>query len=79
MSDKNKADDPDAINARVARESETLLASSMRRAADHLGGADAPADDPIEKWGRRIGRTLGVIVAIYLAVQLYLLLSGQRG
>ena len=72
-------DDPDAINQRVARESETLLGSSMRRAAGHLSGVDAPADDPIEKWGRRIGRTLGVIVAIYLAFQLYLLLSGPRG
>lgn len=77
MTDKNN--DPDAINARAARESETLLSSSMKRAADHLGGADAPADDGIEKWGRRIGRTLGVIVAIYLAFQLYMLLSGQRG
>jgi hypothetical protein len=51
----------------------------MKRTADHLAGADAPPDDPIEKWGRRVGRTLGVIVAIYLAFQLYLLMSGQRG
>lgn len=71
-------DDPNAINARAARESETLLSSSMKRAADHLGAADAPEGDPIEKWGRRIGRTLGVIVAIYLAFQLYLLLQGTR-
>lgn len=72
-------DTPDEINKRVARESETLLSSSMKRAADHLGGVDAPPDDPIEKWGRRIGRSLGIIVAIYLAFQLYLLLSGSRG
>ena len=77
MTEKNN--DPESINARAARESETLLSSSMKRAADHLAGEDAPPNDPIEKWGRRIGRTLGVIVAIYLAVQLYLLLSGQRG
>jgi len=72
-------DDPNAINQRAARESETFLGSSMQRAADHLSGADAPENDPVEKWGRRIGRTLGVIVAIYLAFQLYLLLSGPRG
>ena len=72
-------DDPNAINLRAARESETFLGSSMQRAADHLSGADAPENDPVEKWGRRIGRTLGVIVAIYLAFQLYLLLSGTRG
>lgn len=74
-----KQETPDEINKRAARESETLLSSSMKRAADHLTGEDAPPDDPIEKWGRRVGRTLGVIVAIYLAFQLYLLLSGQRG
>lgn len=70
---------PEDINKRAARESETLLSSSMKRAADHFSGGDAPPDDAIEIWGRRIGRTLGVIVAIYLAFQLYLLLSGQRG
>jgi hypothetical protein len=74
-----KRDTPEDINKRAARDSETLLSSSMKRTADHLAGADAPPDDPIEKWGRRVGRTLGVIVAIYLAFQLYLLLSGQRG
>ena len=71
-------DNPDEINRRVARESETLLSSSMKRASDHLRGEDAPPDDAIEKWGRRIGRSLGVVVAIYLAFQLYLLLSGSR-
>lgn len=70
---------PEDIQKRATRESETFLGSSMQRAADHLSGADAPENDPIEKWGRRIGRTLGVIVAIYLAFQLYVLLSGTRG
>ena len=86
MTDKRNdpGNDPDrseanAINARAARESETLLSSSMKRAADHLAAHDAPENDAIEKWGRRIGRTLGVIVAIYLAFQLYVLLTGTRG
>lgn len=60
----------------VARDSETIGASSTRRAAnrarDHFAGADADADDRIEIWGRRIGRFLSLLffiaLVIYLAV-----------
>jgi hypothetical protein len=69
---------------RVKRDSETLGSSSLtrmsRRMTDHLSGRDAigAADngdtDPIELWGRRIGRSLsivGFVVLVYwLAVQL---------
>lgn len=61
---------------RVARESETLGGSTLARAAkrvgDHFSGADAigeaddGATDPIEVWGRRIGRALSVILFIVL-------------
>lgn len=71
----------------VARDSETIGSSSVhrmsRRMADHFGGRDAIGEaegggtDPIELWGRRIGRTLSVIgfvvLAYWLAVQLRLL------
>lgn len=66
---------------RVARESGPLGGSETARAArealDHLAGRDAPADDPVEVWGRRIGRILGVIVAIYLLGQLFLHFAGR--
>ena len=51
---------------RVKRDSETLLGSSMGRAAQHFSGADAPEGDRIELWGRRIGRTLSLLGVIVL-------------
>jgi hypothetical protein len=61
---------------RVARDSDTILGSSLgrvgRRVGDHFAAKDAFAKgsaDPIEIWGRRIGRALsllGVIVLAYL-------------
>jgi len=69
---------------RVKRDSETVGASSVgrvgRRLTDHFGARDAVGDaenggtDPIELWGRRIGRTLSVLgliaLLVWLAVQL---------
>jgi len=83
-----KPEDPHEKAAREARrdlerlneQSEVVGTSSMARSAraslgragDHLSGADAPADDPIEVWGTRIGRGLGLIffigLLIYMAV-----------
>ena len=58
---------------RVRRDSETLGASSLarvgKRTADHFAGRDAVGaaegggTDPIELWGRRIGRLISVFVA----------------
>jgi hypothetical protein len=52
---------------RVKRDSETMLGSSMGRAADHFSGADAPKGDKVELWGRRIGRSLSLLGVIVLA------------
>ena len=41
------------------------------RARDHFGAADTPAGDPIELWGRRIGRTLSAVAFLALAAYLY--------
>jgi hypothetical protein len=52
------------------------LADAARRAARHFAAADAVgpdgARDPIELWGRRIGRALSLIAVIALAAYLYL-------
>ena len=54
------------------------LSHAARRAADHFAGKDAVgageagATDPVELWGRRIGRGLSLIGVIGLAVYLYL-------
>ncbi len=69
---------------RVARDSELVGSSSIaragRRLGDHFAGRDAigtaedGSTDPIELWGRRIGRTLSVVgfvvLALWLAAQL---------
>jgi hypothetical protein len=72
---------------RVQRDSETLGSSALarmgRRAGDHFGGKDAVGSaedgrtDPVELWGRRIGRGLSlvgvVILGLWLLVQLEIL------
>lgn len=61
--------------SRVSAESETLMGSSLARAARQVVGHFAAADktgahDPIEVWGSRIGRILGLVFAIFLVVYL---------
>jgi hypothetical protein len=76
-----------AVLDRLDRDSETLGSSAAARAAgwrsrlsDHFGAQDAVRDaaggatDPIELWGRRIGRFLSligvVVLGLWLAFQL---------
>ena len=51
------------------------LADAARRAAQHFAAADAVgpdgARDPIELWGRRVGRTLSLLAVIALSIYLY--------
>jgi uncharacterized membrane protein len=60
---------------RVQAESETVGGSSFvrmaERAKDHMRAADKHNDDQIEVWGTRIGRTLGLVFAIGLAIYLF--------
>ena len=70
---------------RVQRDTDTLGSSALarmgRRAGDHFGAKDAMdadgATDPIELWGRRIGRILSlvgvVVLGFWLLVQLDIL------
>ena len=55
---------------RVAREADSsgssLASRTVRRAQDHVSAADADRADPIEYWGTRIGRFLGLVVTIGL-------------
>jgi hypothetical protein len=78
VKDDERQKEAKAALDRVARDSETLGGSSLsrlgRRAGDHFAGRDAVGEadggtDPVEVWGRRIGRALsliGVIVLTYL-------------
>ena len=49
----------------------TCCGGLFGRSREHFAAADTPGDDPIEKWGRRIGRTLSAIAFLALAVYLY--------
>jgi hypothetical protein len=84
---RSREDEAREALERVARESETLGASSLaragRRLGDHFSGRDAVGaepgggTDPVELWGRRIGRALSVVgfvaLTLWLLVQLKLI------
>lgn len=60
---------------RVEAESETIGGSTFVRMADrarnHMSAADKDADDLVEVWATRVGRGLGLVFAIGLAVYLF--------
>ncbi len=78
MSQKDDARRQEAREAiqRVKRDHENVLGSSMARASDHFAGRDAIGQgeggttDPVEIWGRRIGRSLSLIGVIVLGYML---------
>jgi hypothetical protein len=68
--DDDRTAEAKAALKRVARDSETIGTSALARQAkawgDHFAGRDAPADDPAELWGRRIGRALSLVGVVVL-------------
>lgn len=85
--DERRAAEASEALARVERDAETLGTSSAarvagatgRKLADHFAARDARSEsgdaDPVELWGRRIGRALSLIGVIVLTW----LLGGQLG
>ena len=67
------------ILERVARETDPSGTSFVARTAkgmrDHVAAADADRTDPIEVWGTRIGRILGLLLALGMMVWLVLFLT----
>lgn len=67
------------IIERMARETDpggtSFLARTAKSARDHVAAVDADRSDPIEYWGTRIGRALGLIVAIGLLIWLVLFVT----
>jgi len=64
------------ILERVAQETDpagtSFVARTTKGVRDHVGAADADRTDPIEVWGTRIGRTLGLLLTLGLMVWLVL-------
>ena len=58
------------IIERVARETDpggtSFIARATKGARDHVTAADADRADPIEVWGTRVGRALGLLIAVGL-------------
>ena len=67
------------ILERIARETDPSGTSFVARTAkgmrDHVAAADADRTDPIEVWGTRIGRILGLLLALGMMVWLVLFLT----
>ncbi|HEV2957625.1 MAG TPA: hypothetical protein VGX95_16030 [Xanthobacteraceae bacterium] len=79
--ERDEARRREAIDAleKLRRERAPLVASGLadaaQRAARHFAAADAVGPDgrrdPIELWGRRIGRALSLLAVIALSIYLY--------
>jgi hypothetical protein len=67
------------ILERVAQETDpagvSFVARTTKGMRDHVAAADADRADPIEVWGTRIGRILGLLLALGLMVWLVLFLT----
>ncbi len=80
MTDERREAEARQALERVARDSETIgtssLARTSRRLSDHFAGRDAVGTaegggtDPIELWGRRVGRALSVLAFVVLSLWL---------
>lgn len=74
QADKGGADESKRILDRIARESDaggtSFVARAARGARDHVTAADADRSDPIEYWGTRIGRVLGLVIIVAMAAWL---------
>jgi hypothetical protein len=62
------------ILERVERDSVAIggsfIARTANRAAKHFSGSDKPQDDPIEVWGTRVGRAIGLVAFVALVIYL---------
>jgi hypothetical protein len=76
VKERTREDEAKESLERIARESETVGTSSLarvgERVSDHFAGKDAlgagesDETDPIELWGRRIGRGLSLVGVVAL-------------
>jgi hypothetical protein len=69
--DDDRAREAKAVLDRASRESTGFAESHLARLAAHLAGRDADRQDGAELWGRRIGRTLGLVFLAVLIVNLF--------
>ncbi len=51
------------------------MARTTKGVRDHVAAADADRADPIEVWGTRVGRTIGLFLALGLMIWLVLFVT----
>ena len=72
--DKAREEEAKRILEQVARDSETVGTSSMRRVAErvkgHVSAQDADQNEWAELWGTRIGRILSILFFVGLVAYL---------
>ncbi len=73
--DRQRQQESQEILRGVERDSGSFLTGSMSRAQDrlaaHFSARDAEGEDGAEKWGRRIGRALGLVAFAVLVLNLF--------
>ncbi|UGY09963.1 hypothetical protein [Phyllobacterium pellucidum] len=81
MPEQNDNRPPDTesrrILERIERETAVHGNAIVGRAKRHFSAQDADAADPIEIWGTRIGRLLGLLVLIAMFIWLIVSISGK--
>ncbi|MDN2582550.1 hypothetical protein [Aquibium sp. ELW1220] len=76
---RNEAEESRRILDRIAKESDpsgSLAVRTARRVEKHMRAEDADQSDPIEVWGTRIGRVIGIVLLVVLAGWLLSYLAG---
>lgn len=58
------------MNAQTDGPTMTVVKRATKRGQDHFTAADADQDDWIEVWGTRIGRGIGILIFLGLAIYL---------
>jgi hypothetical protein len=77
--DKRQAESRRIIE-RISQESDmaggSFVGNAAQRVRDHVSAADTDPEDWAEYWGKRIGRSLGMIITICILGWLLLYLLG---
>jgi hypothetical protein len=66
--DQERLAESQRILRQVNRDSDHPGFARMDRLQDHLSAKDVSTDDPVDVWGTRIGRSLGLLIMVFALV-----------
>jgi hypothetical protein len=76
--DEKRVAESKRILRQVNRESDQPGFPGADRLHKHLSAKDVDSDDPIEVWGTRIGRGLGLLIALFLLLAIIVWFGAAR-